>query len=1064
MKKILLNFLWVLIIIGSNAYAQTRTVTGTVTGKDDGLPLPGVSVVVKGTKTGTQTGPDGSYNIRVAPGQSLVFTFVGFKQQTSIPNGDRLNIALVGSASELNEVVVIGYGSQVKRDNNGSISSVKGSDIATQPVQNFQQALGGRASSVQVTVAGSTLNSNPVIRIRGINSVALSSQPLYVIDGIPAFEGSQNGGTAGGGSPLGNINPDDIESIDVAKDASAGAIYGSRAANGVIFVTTKKGKKGKAVVSFDSWMGVNKVSNLPHMLNAAQYTAIKNEALVNAGLFNNDPTTPAKNEYFATQIGPDGKPVDTNWFDYIYQTGKSYNSSVSISGSTDATNYYLSANWSKQDGVLAKNSFEKKGILANIDHKANKYITIGGKISYTNSMNNAATGSGSQDDGFSITGLGRIGLVSPPNVSPYNNDGSYNLSSNTLGIQGNKGVSFSYYNILPILDMNRSNNELNQINSDIYFQVKPLPWLTLKTTYGIDYLLRSTDVFQNAIQGDGVSTTGSATDTYANQKRWVWDNTLQIDKSFGKHTFNAVFGNEQDRRTVRGFGINRTILSDGGFNVIQAGYASNNASGNAYQDFYLVSFFGRLNYDFDKKYYLSATVRRDDYSVFGANNKKGYFPGASLGYEITREKFWTSIGADKIFSSFKLRGSYGKVGNASNFGAYDSYGLYANNLYNGAATLQFNQTGNPNLKWESIFKTDVGFNFGILGDKITGEVAYYKNNIRDMIFQVPIIPSAGLPSQPLVNIGKMYNKGVEITLNARGVNTKDFSWSPSFNISFNQNKLTYIVPGITKLTGTSSGSEVTNINEVGHSIGSLYIVRTAGVDPATGRRVFVNAAGQKVLYYPSGAIPTGHSQWEFADGSRAPAITQAADAVNYANTAPKVLGGFSNSFRYKGIDLNVLFTYQLGYSIYYGTRAGLHDQRFWNNSTDILTGRWTTPGQTGADFAKVVYGDNVSNGSSLPLDINVFSGNFLKLKSANLGYTIPKDLISRIGLTNLHVYISAYNLFTITKYPGSDPEVSSNSGNASGTASVSTSNSTQGVDRNQPGLTRTFTAGFNVKF
>lgn len=1057
MKKTLLSILWVLIMIGSTAYAQTRTVTGTVTGKEDGLPLPGVTVTVRGTRTGTQTSTDGSYSITLDRGQALVFSFVGFTTQTVTPAGNRQDVTLGGSASNLNEVVVIGYGTQVKRDNNGSITSIKGGALAQQPVQNFQQSLGGQAAGLQVTVPNATLNANPVIRIRGINSVALSSQPLFVVDGVPSFENNQNGGTAAGGSPLGGINPEDIESIDVAKDASAGAIYGSRAANGVIFITTKKGKKGKAVVTFDNWIGTTKVVRLPEMLNSTQYTTIKNEALVNAGLYN-----PAS-VFFQTYLDANGNPVNTNWNkDYIYQTGKSYNSTVSISGATDATNYYLSANWSKQNGVLAKNSFERKGILANIDHKANKYITLGAKISYSNQLNNAATGSGSNDDAFSITGLGRIGLVLPPNVSPYNNDGTYNFSSNTLGIQANKGVSFSYYNILPILQLNRSNNELNQINSNVYFQVKPLSWLTLKTTYGIDYLFRNIDVFQNPIQGDGVTSTGLAQATFSENKRYVWDNTLQIDKVFGKHTINAVFGNEQDRRTVRGFGIQRTIISDGGFNVVQAGFASNAPSGNQYADYYLVSFFGRLNYDFDKKYYISGTLRQDEYSVFGPANKKGYFPGASVGYEIAREKFWTGIGADKVFSSFKLRGSYGKVGNASGFGAYDSFGLYANGLYNGAATLQFNQTGNANLKWETIFKTDIGFNFGILNDKITGEIAYYKNDIKDLIFNVPTIPSAGLPTNPAVNIGSMYNRGLEVTLNARGIQTKDFSWAPSFNISFNQNKLTYIVPGISKLTNSTSGTEVTNINELGSSLGSLYMVRTAGIDPQTGRRIFLNAAGRQVLFYPTGAIPAGHFQWEYSDGTIAPAITQAADAVNYANTAPKVIGGFSNTFRYKGFDLNVLFTYQLGYSIYYGTRAGLHDQRFWNNSTDILTGRWTTPGQVGAQFAKVVYNDNVSNGSSLPLDINVFSGNFVKLKSFNFGYAIPKDVLSRIGISNLRVYVSGYNLFAITKYPGSDPETSSNSGN--GPNGASASNSTQGVDRNAAGNQRTFTAGFNVKF
>jgi TonB-linked SusC/RagA family outer membrane protein len=1055
MKKTLQRFLWVLLFIGTHAYAQTRTVTGTVTGKADGLPLPGVSVMVQGSRSGTQTGPDGSFSIKVDEGKALVFTYIGFSSQLLTPTSNRLDVALVGSASALNEVVVIGYGTQIKRDNNGSITSVKGADIAQQPVQNFQQSLGGRAAGVQVTVPSSVLNANPVIRIRGINSVALSSQPLFVIDGVASFEGNQNGGTSAAGSPLGNLNPEDIESIDIAKDASAGAIYGSRAANGVIFVTTKKGKKGKTVVTFDSWIAQSKVRNLPSLLNASEYTAIKNEALVNLGTYRNTGT--AGDIFFATQLGPDGQPVDIDWFrDYIYRTGNSYNSTVSLSGANENTTYYLSANWSKQNGVLYRNDFTRKSMLANIDHKVSKYVSIGGKLSYSNQENRAATSSGTQDgEAFGITGLGRIGLVLPPNTSPYNNDGTYNFNGNTLGVGANRGVTFSYYNILPILLLNRSNNELNQINSNLYLQVKPLPWLTLKTTYGIDYLYRNVDIFQTTLQGDG-NPNGAATGTFSKQQRWVWDNTIQADKVFGKHSFNLILGNEQDRRTLRGFGIARTILSDPGFDVIQAGYSTNAPSGNAYSDYYLVSFFGRLNYDFDKKYYISGTVRQDEYSVFGANSKKGNFPGVSAGWEITRENFWKSINAERVFSSFKIRGSYGKVGNASGFGAYDSFGLYGSGLYNGGATLVFSQTGNADLKWETILKTDVGFNFGIFRDKITGEVAYYNNKINDLIFNVPTIPSAGLATNPPVNIGSMYNRGLEFTLNAEAIKSKDFSWSPSFNISFNQNRLTYIIPSVTKLTNLTSGTETTNINEVGHSLGSLYIVRTGGVDPATGRRIFVDGSGRQVLYYPTGAIPTGRNQWEYADGSKANPITQSADAVNYANTAPKVLGGFSNTFQYKDFDLNFLFTYQLGYSIYYGTNAGLHDQRFWNNGTDILTERWTTPGQIGAKYPKIVFNDNVSNGSSLPLDINVFSGNFVKLKSANLGYSLPKPLLKKVGISNLRVYLSGYNIFTITKYPGSDPEVSSNSG--------STSNSTQGVDRNSAASQRTFTAGFNVKF
>lgn len=1057
MKKFLLSFLWVLIMVGSHAYAQTRTVTGTVIGKDDGLPLPGVSVIVRGTKVGTQTGSDGTYSIKVPEGsRSLVFSFVGFTTQTVNITSNRVNVTLSGSASELNEVVVLGYGSQVKRDNIGSVSNVKGKDVAEQPVQNFQQSLGGRAAGVQVTIPAGVVNSQPTIRIRGINSISLSSQPLFIIDGVAAFSDNTNGSSATS-SPLSALNPDDIESISIAKDASETAIYGSRAANGVVFVTTKKGKKGKSVVSMDNWIGFSKVQRLPDLLNAQQYVDMKNEALVNAGTFNNDPTTPSKNVYFALSKDANGNPIDVNWFDYVYRTGKAYNSSISISGANDNTSYYLSANYSKQGGILVKNDYIRKGIDANVDHHVGKLITVGAKISYANESNLSAVTSGSQNgEAFNIAGLGRIPLVSPPNVSPYNNDGTYNLSGNTLGLGANKGISTSYYNIVPLLDLNRSNSYVNHIVSNIYFQLKPLSWITLKTVYGIDNFLVDNDIFQSPVHGDGAPT-GSATATYAKNMRWVWDNTAQFDYTFlTKHNFSLLAGNEQQRDISRGFGVNRTVISDPSFNVIQAGYGTTVTSGLTYGDNYLVSFFGRLNYDFDKKYFLSGTLRQDQDSRFGPDRKKGVFASAAAGWEITREKFWNAIGADKIFSSFKLRGSYGKVGNNLGLGNYASYGLYANSLYNGAATLYYNQTGNNMLGWETSKKTDFGFNFGVLNDRISGEVAYYKNNISGLIFQVREAPSAGLPTDPYVNIGTMYNKGLEVTLNADAFRTKDFAWTTSFNISFNQNKLTSIVPGITRLTSQTSSNEVTSINEVGHSIGSLYIVRTAGVDPATGRRIFINGQGQKVYYNYAG----GNLAWTYADGTKAPAITQAADAVNYVNTSPKEVGGFNNTFRYKNFDLNVLLTFQLGYSIYWGTHAGLLDQRFWNNSTEVLN-RWTTPGQV-TNIPKVIYGDNVSNGSSIPLDVNVYNGNFLKVKTVNFGYSLPKSLLSKVGISNLRFYVSGYNLFIITKYPGPDPEVSSNGpGN---TSTGFTANSTQGVDRNSAANSRTITAGFSVKF
>ncbi|MDB5000601.1 MAG: SusC/RagA family TonB-linked outer membrane protein, partial [Mucilaginibacter sp.] len=960
MKQKLLNFLLGLLLIGSHAYAQTRTVTGTVTGKDDGKTLPGVSVVVQGTRSGTQTGPDGSFSIKVPAGQAIVFSFIGFTSKTVTPAGSTLNVSLEGSASALNEVVVTGYGTPTtKRDNVGTQSTIKGGTLSEQPVQNFQQSLGGRAAGVQVTIPSGVVNAPPVFRIRGTNSINLSSQPIVVVDGIVSITGDLSA-TNATSNALGNINSEDIESIDILKDAAATAIYGSRGANGVILVTTKKGKKGKPLVTFDSWTGMSKATRLPKLLDAFQYTDIKNEALKNAGLYNAGPATPTlQTRYYGLFNDANGNPINTNWNDYVYRTGVATSNTVSVSGANDYTSYYLSTNYSKQKGILQGNEFGRRNILASVDHKASKYVTLGGKISYSNEQNYASASTGSTSgSAYGTEGLGRIVLVMPSNISPYNNDGTYNLNGSSIGTQGNTNIGVTYPNILPILDLNRSNNELQHIASNVYFQVKPAPWVTLKTVYGIDNIFSDNQIFNSPLQGNG-NPTGSATSTYAKYKSYTWSNTVEFNKSFAsKHNFTLLIGNEQVRNTIDGFGLNRTVLSDPAFNVIQAGFTTNAASNLQLTENYLVSFFSRLVYNFDNKYIINATMRRDDYSAFGPSKKTGYFPGGGVKWDVAREGFWSTIKADKIFSSFQLRGSYGKVGN-NGLGDFAATSFYASNVYNTNPTLAPSQTGNNLLGWETSYKTDIGVNLGLFNDRITAEVAYYKNNISGLIFNVPQAPSAGLPTNPYLNIGSMYNKGLEVTINADAVRTKDFTWSPSFNISFNTNKVTALAPGTTTLLGSTSSLEVTNITEVGKPLSNLYIVRTHGVDPATGRRIFVDGKGRDVYFDFYGA-----NRWTYADGSVAPAISQSTDAVNYKQAQPKGFGGFSNTFRYKNFDLNILLTYQFGGNLYYGTGSGLLDQRFWNNSVDVLN-RWTAPGQI-TNIPQVKYNDNISNGSTMP--------------------------------------------------------------------------------------------------
>ncbi len=1046
-KLLLLSSMWVLLVLAHNSYGQTHVVTGTVTEKDDGSPLPGVSVMIQGSKTGTQTDPQGKFSVKADNGQILVFKSVGFITKSVPVSGAKIDVTLESNQTELADVMVVGYGTQSRREAVSAVSQVKGSDIADQPVQNFEQALAGKAPGVQITVPNSVLNTPPVFHIRGTNSINLSSQPLIVVDGIVSFSGDFSGGESGGNA-LSNINPDDIESIDILKDASATAIYGSRGAAGVVLVTTKKGKKGNAIVTVDAWTGATSATRLPKVLNADQYVAEKNEAILNGG--GNPATTAAAIGYDAA-----GNEINTNWEKLLYQKGISYSTTGSVQGGDDKTTYYASANWTKQKGVLKSFEFDSKSLLFNIDHKISSAVSYGAKLSYQNNQNLAAIASGSlSGEAYGTTGLGRLAVLLPPNLAPYNNDGSYNLnpaSPSAIGTGADKGFSISYPNPMVSLDLDRYNNEINHITSSVYLQVKPLPWITLKTVYGIDYIYTTNDSFNDPIQNYTPSTganSASATDTYTAYTHYNWDNTLQADRLFGKHSFSLLLGASQEGNTTNGFGVNRSILSDPAFNVIQAGFQNVAASGLSLSQTYLVSFFGRFRYNFDEKYFVEALLRRDGASQFGTDSKYGLFPGAGIGWEVTKEKFWQSIKADKLFSSFKLRASYGRTGNNGGLGAYASYGLYsATGLYNTAGTLLPSQTGNNSLRWETTDKTDAAIDFGFLNDRITASVDVYYNNTTGLILNYPEPPSAGLASNPPVNIGTMWNKGIEFGINADIIRHNNFRWSGNFNIAYNQNKVTSLLPGLNSFTTSTSSLEIANVTQVGYPIGNLYIVKSAGVDPNNGDRIFINGQGKKVEY-----TFVGTQHWYYLDGTNAPAINQSADATNYTNSVPKVVGGITNTFHYKNFDLSVLLTYQLGFDVYYGTQATLTDQRFWNNSTVILN-HWT-PTNTNAAYPKVVFGDNVSNGTSFPTDFNTYNGDFMKVKSVNFGYTLPGTLFAKYGVKSVRFYVNGQNLAVITKYPGPDPEVGSNG----------TSNTGGGVDRNTAGNGLTISGGVVLKF
>src|SRR5258706_11633958 len=796
MRKLLALLTAFLLFAGGQLFAQ-KTITGKVT-DDKGNPIPNTSVIVKGTNTGTVSKPDGRYSLTVPKNATaLIFSSVGMAtQEVRLGTQTEIDVSLNSEDKILTDVVVVGYGTQKRKEVTGNLSNVSGKNVAEKPVQSFEQAIAGRATGVQITVPNGVLNNPPVFRIRGTNSISLSSYPLIVVDGVPTFTGDVGSSNAAANA-LASINPNDIESIDIAKDAAASAIYGSRAANRVVFITTKKGKQGKAKVTYDGWVGFSEVYGFPGLLNAQQYVDIKNEGLKNAGHYN------ASTNYFALTNGPDGKPIDTKWQDIVYRKGVSSSNFINVSGGSDATSYYFSVGYTGQQGIIKKNDYKRESVLFNIDSKPNKVINVGAKISYSNEDNLAATTSGSlPGEGFNTGGLGRLAFVTSPTVAPYNNDGSYNINSNNaVGVMNNKVAAVGFYNPQLVLDLNRSNSYLNHIQSNAYMVIKPVKGVTLKSTYGIDYLNIDNESFQTGFHGDGFSVNGNASSSLNKLKRWVWDNTAQFDYTFvQKHNVTLLIGEEEQRTTQIGFGLNRQTLSDPFYTNIQGGFTTNNFTGLANTENYLLSYFARLNYNYAGKYFLSGVLRQDQYSAFWPNNKKGNFWSAFGSWDAAKEKFWH---IDNVFSSLKLKGSYGTVGN-STLGNFDAFSFYGSGLYGGSPTFSFSQAGNPNLKWETSSKTDVGVAFGLFNDKITLDAAYYRNDYKDLILSVPQAPSAGLPNALVQNVASLYNKGFEFSLNADPIKRRDFAWSSSLNVTTNQNKVTKLAPGagLTQFTTT----------------------------------------------------------------------------------------------------------------------------------------------------------------------------------------------------------------------------------------------------------------------
>jgi TonB-dependent starch-binding outer membrane protein SusC len=1038
------------------AIAQERTVTGRVSSSEDGTTLPGVNVILKGTSIGTTTDIDGKFKINVPnDGGTLVFSFIGLvAEEVKVGNRSVIEVSMKSDVRQLGEVVVFGYGTQDKREFTGAAASVSGEKIASRPVQSFAQAMTGQAAGVNIVQPNGVLNNAPVIRIRGVNSISQSSFPLIVIDGIPVISGDLATNSAAN-NPLADINPADIESIDVLKDAASTSIYGSRGANGVLIITTKNGKKGKAKVSYDGWVGSTQAVRLPEVLNAQQYMDYKNLAISNALV--NNPNAPqsavprnADGKGFLPSYNADGSLVDTRWYDEVYQRALSHNHAISVSGGNDQTTYFFSVGFTEQEGFIKKNTFDRKNTRLNLNHKVTDWFSLRGNVVYSNTFNSAPNTGSLPGQGFNTAGLGRLAVALPPNVAPLNPDGSYNIKPTVSQIgNGANIVPMTWPNPVPLLDLNTFTSENSRIISNIGADFQLMKGLTFKTTYSWDRNNTENITFQSPVHGDGFTNGGVAVNNTRRRENWNWINTLNYNTTIAeKHNVSVTIGTDVQKMTAEGWGAQRQNLTDKGFSLFQAGYVDNLASGNFVSLRAFESYLGNLNYNYAGKYFLTGNFRRDGLSALASGNRWGNFGGVSGGWLVSEESFFKGIQALEVISNLKLKGSWGVVGNGNLDSDFGSFSLFSTGLYGEIPTLFYSQAGNTLLSWESSRQTNIGTEIGLFNDKISIEANYFYNNVDGLILSAPQAPSKGIPGNSIsTNVGSMYNKGFELGISATPINKGDFRWTTNFNFTHVSNEVTSLAGDNTPIRGFNSGLESASITMVGQPVGSIYVVQTAGVNPENGRRIFVRKDGTKVQY--NHGHPT--QPWTFLDGSTAPIVTAAEQNVLY-NALPKWFGGFTNNFTYKNFDASLLFTYSGGNYIYNGNQAGLRDQRNWNNHTDVLR-HWTEANRN-TDIPRPVFGDNVSNGSSMPLDVNVEKGDFVRLQNVMVGYRLPKQVFGKSGITNLRIYGQIDNAFLLTKYTGVDPEISSNG----------QSNLSPGVERNTVPQARVFTLGLNLGF
>ncbi len=1014
MRKVL-QILFVLFFVASNVLAQERTITGIITGGDDGKPLPGVTVRVQGSKIGAQTDANGKFSIAV-PGRLnvLQISSLGYTTQTiTIGSGNTINVSLAPDTKLLNDVVVIAYGTARKEAFTGSASVVKAAVLADRPVTSFDKALQGAVSGVTVSSVSGQPGAASQVRIRGVGSLDASSQPLYVIDGI-AINSGEFSSVAESSDILSTINSADIESVTVLKDASAASLYGSRGANGVIMITTKKGRNGVTQFNASITGGYQGIAVKKHeTLNASdyfkQYFNSYYKTNIAAGLAPALAATRANASTISTlavnpfntttPFGADGVLnsgaslyYDTDWRDEVINRGVTKDINVSAQGGNDKTKFFISGGYFDQKGIILSSDFKRYSSKINVSNQVNNWLNMGinTTLSYTTQNTPAGSSGGANPVRFAD-------LVA--NVYPL-----YALDATgtpTRDLQGN--LIYSYKN--PIA------NDFNPVGistKDIYktqtaraivnpyVEVSFLKDFKAKSNFGVDYLNNREQLYYNTEHGNGSNVDGRGERYSAQTLSLTITNTVNYAHRFGQHNIEALVGQEAFKDHLDFMNAAATGYPfEGVPELVNA--STPVTSDSYYTDRRLSSLFSRVNYDFNSKYYITGSLRYDGSSLFGKNHQYGTFYSVGGAWRLTQEDFLKDV---NWLSELKLRVSYGTSGNdffnnitLPRFSRYAALGLYGlGNNYEGLPGMTYAQLPNMDLKWEANKQLDLGVEFSLFKGRVTGEIAYFSRTGDGILYSLPLSFTTGFPSTQ-TNLASMNNRGIDIAINGEAIRNDNFSWNVSWNITPIKNKVNSITNGLV-IDGTK-------IIREGSDRYQFYLRDYAGVDPADG----------KPMWYMDGAdgVKTTTKTWSTATRYEA------------GSSLPKFTGGLTNSFKYKQFDLSVFLFYSYGGKIYDSLYAALMHAGYTSGqslSVDVADSL-QNPGDVTSTPRFVPRNTDLGNQQSTRF---LYDGSYIRVKNISVGYNLNKDWAKTVGVANARLFVSAENAFTIAKHKGMDPE------------------------------------------